>query len=144
MSQVIEKALKAVDDANKAVPPSAEVRAEADAKGSDASIAKNVRPKVKAASKAKAPKAKSAKRAKQGVTLPRVTKSWDSAKPGVEVLIGSTVKTPAIASLLIVGRWSKRPKKRAPIPFVTGTTPDGQRKNVAAADCTVTKVAAAK
>lgn len=74
----------------------------------------------------------------------RVTDVWTSAKRDVEVLVGSTVKAPGIGSLTIVGRWSKRRKDGTVIPFVTGTTPDGTRKNVAAADCTVVKAPAKK
>jgi hypothetical protein len=89
----------------------------------------------------KAPKAKAAKKAPtrstNGSGPLRLTESW-KGKGGKEVEVGTVVKAPGIASLTIVGRWTKH-RKDGLIPFVTGTTPDGTRKNVAAADCTVVK-----
>jgi hypothetical protein len=79
---------------------------------------------------------------KTGVPLARITDSW-TGKGGKEVEVGSVVKAPGIASLTCVGRWTKR-KGEQKIPFITGTTPDGTRKNVAAADCTIVKGPAAK
>jgi hypothetical protein len=76
------------------------------------------------------------------VPLARITESW-SGKGSKEVEVGSVVKAPGIPSLAIIGRWTKR-KGEQKIPFVTGTTPDGTRKNVAATDCTVVKAPAKK
>lgn len=148
--------------AAKVVPPSSEVKTEAasrevaaqkketqakigalakgmthPARAKDEAV-KAVTGKGKKPSKAKpAAKPRAAKKpASTGGPL-RITDSW-KGKGGKEVEVGSTVKTADIPSLTIVGRWTKR-KGEQTIPFVTGTTPDGTRKNVAAADCTVVK-----
>jgi hypothetical protein len=102
-------------------------------------------PKAKAPAKGKgSTKAKPAAKPspKTGVPLARITDSW-SGKGGKEVEVGSVVKAPDIPSLTCVGRWTKR-KGELKIPFITGTTPDGTRRNVAAADCTVVKAPAVK
>ncbi len=168
MSLVVEKALNAVDEAdahatNKAALDGA-LLGKAKDEGKSVERKQDVAAKAKAMvhparAKDAARKAASGKGKKAAKTnaapkaraagngagpMKRVTDTWDSAKSGVEVVVGCTVKTPDVKTLLIVGRWSKRPKDGKPIPFVTGTTPDGTRKNVAAADCTVTKGPAAK
>jgi len=144
--------------AAKVVPTSSEVRTEA-ANREVAAQGKASREKIGALAKGmthpsrakaeavakvtgkKAPKAKAAKKAPKRSTNGsgplRLTDSW-KGKGGKEVEVGSVVKAPGIASLTIVGRWTKH-RKDGLIPFVTGTTPDGTRKNVAAADCTVVK-----
>jgi hypothetical protein len=141
--------------AAKVVPPSSEVKTEAAArevaeqnKATQAKInglAKKMTGGAKPAAKGKgSTKAKAAAKPspKKGVPLARITESW-TGKGGKEVVVGSVVKAPGIASLTCVGRWTKR-KGEQKIPFITGTTPDGTRKNVAAADCTVVKGPAAK
>jgi hypothetical protein len=169
MSLVVEKALNAVDEAdahaaNKAALDGA-LLGKAKDEGKSVERKQDVAAKAKAmvhparakdaARKAASGKGKKPAKAKPAAAkaraagngagpMKRVTDTWDSAKSGVEVVVGCTVKTPDVKTLLIVGRWSKRPKEGKPIPFVTGTTPDGTRKNVAAADCTVTKAPAAK
>jgi hypothetical protein len=101
-------------------------------------------PKAKAKGKAKAAKAKAVRSSGNGAgPTTRITEAW-TGNGGKEVEVGSTVKVPDFPSTLtIAGRWTKRSKDQL-IPFVTGVTPDGTRKNVAAADCQVVKGPAAK
>jgi hypothetical protein len=132
----------------KVVPPSSEVKTETAAR-EVAAQGKTTQAKIGSLAKkmtggAKSPKAKDTAKLspKTGVPLARITESW-TGKGGKEVEVGSVVKTPDIPSLTIVGRWTKR-KGEQKIPFVTGTTPAGTRKNVAAADCTIVKASAKK
>jgi hypothetical protein len=154
MSLVIEKALNAVDEADKAVPPSAEVQAEAEAKGDDASIPKNIRPK---APKAKAPKAKAAKGSTKAKPAKprgtgngsgpavRLTDAWMSSKRK-DVKVKDEVTVPGGVVITVIGRWTKH-KGDQLVPMVTGRivsgAPGGKKKgdrhNAAAAEVTHVK-----
>ncbi len=139
-------------------PPSAEVQAHAEAKGDDATVPKNVRPKATKAPKAKAAKGKTKAAAKTrgngSGPAARLTAEW-TGKDKKDVKVKDRVRTSSGIVIDVIGRWTKKTAK-GNVPMVTGhivSLPTGaastdkgglkvgNRQSAVAADCThVTKV----
>jgi hypothetical protein len=98
------------------------------------------KPSAKAAAGKGSTKAKPA--AKRGAgngsgPAARLTMEWLSAKKR-DVLVKDKVKLADGTAVTVVGRWTKH-TKAGNVPFITGTTADGTRKNSAASEVTHTK-----
>lgn len=74
--------------------------------------------------------------AKKG-PVERLTNEWPS-KSGRDVKVKDRIKTAEDVVIDVIGRWTRR-TKQGNVPYVTGTTADGTRKNSPAADCTHVK-----
>jgi hypothetical protein len=113
----------------KIVPPSTEVRIAQDAARSKAKTDAIVGKAVAQMTGKKA--------TVKDVSAHRLTNVW-SSKSGKDVQIKDKVKLADGTVVTCVGRWTKR-KGEQKIPFITGTTADGTRRNSAASEVTHTK-----
>jgi hypothetical protein len=127
----------------KVVPPSSEVKQEAAAREVKAQ-GKATRAKIGAQARAMTGKGSTkakpaAKRSAGNGSGPaaRLTMEWLSAKKK-DVLVKDKVKLADGTAVTVVGRWTKH-TKAGNVPFITGTTADGTRKNSAASEVTHTK-----
>lgn len=127
----------------KVVPPSSEVKTEAAAR--EVAVQKKAtQGKIDGLAK----KMTGAKPKGKGSTKPRgtgnssgpavrLTHEWVSVKKK-DVQVKDKVKLEDGTTVTVVGRWTKH-TKAGNVPFITGTTADGTRKNSAASEVTHTK-----
>jgi len=73
----------------------------------------------------------------KGKPVARITTEWLSSK-GKDVAVKDKVKLADGTTVTCIGRWTKR-KGEQKIPFITGTTSDGTRKNSPASEVTHSK-----